>query len=137
MRSGTWLWLATTMAATGLGLGSSAASAWEGGWGRYSPAYYGPPVRTTSPPAVVYPGPPVYAYSYLSPGGGTSYSGYYTARINVFRGPRWNYSAAYYTSPTVHRAAYGRHGRRGGAARFCPRYPAYIRGPIVPASRPR
>jgi hypothetical protein len=135
MRRGMSFWLAAAIVAAGLGLAGSKASAWEGGWGRYSPAYYGPPVRTISPPAVVYPGPPVYSYSYLS-GGARSYGTYYTARINIFRGPRWDYSAAYYTSPVIRRAAYG-HGRRGGVIRFYPGYRAYIRGPVVPVSRAR
>jgi hypothetical protein len=132
MRSGTPFWLAATITILGLGV-ENPASAWEG-WGRYSPAYYGPPVYITSPPAIVYPGPPVYSYSYLSarPLGGVLYSGSYTARINPFRGPRWDYSAAYYSSPPVRRAVYGRHAGRSGGSRFCPRCRAYVRGPIVP-----
>lgn len=132
MRSGTSFWLAATVAVLGFGTGSLEASAWS----RYSPAYYGPPVHLSSPPAVVYPGPPVYAYSYLSPDRG-SYAGHYTARINVFRGPRWDYSAAYYTSPPVRMVAYGRQTRRSGVRRLCPPSRAYIRGPILTTSRIR
>jgi hypothetical protein len=93
----------------------------------------------------VYPGPPIYAYSYVSGTGGAyagrrahgrvSEIGYYTANINVLRGGRWDYSAAYYSSPAVSRVPHAR--RRGGLRRFCPPYRAYIRGPIVQTSRPR
>jgi len=147
MRSRTSFWLVATLAMLGVGP-DSPASAWEAGWGGgYSPAYYGPPVRSTWPPTVVYPGPPVYAYSYLSGSGGAHagrhaygrapQGGYYAARVNVLRGGRWDYSAAYYTSPPVTRVAHARQSRPGGLRRFCPPYRAYIRGPIVRTSRPR
>jgi hypothetical protein len=138
----TVFWRVAIVAILAHALDSPAASASEARWGSgYSPAYSGPPVVVGRPPAVVYPGPPVYAYSYLSSGdrgysARHSYSGYYTARINVLRGPRWDYSAAYYSSPRVLRTAYGRHSRRGAVQRYCPRYRAYIRGPIVRVSRP-
>jgi hypothetical protein len=144
MRRSTTFWLAAA-AMLAVGPETRGASAWDG-WARgYSPAYYGSPVHTASPPAVIYPGPPVYAFSYGPSADGTHggrlastrtfHSGYYTARINPFRGSRWDYSAAYYNSPVVHRAAArGRPGRRGWGYRLCPRYRAYIRGPIVPTA---
>ena len=109
---------------------ASACDAYCGGYG-YAPAYsYAPPV---------------YAYSYFPRGyaanlhgyayGPTYFDSYYTTRINIFRGPRWGYSAAYYTSPG---GLYGGHVRRGGTYRGCgPRfrcgraYRAYVRGPII------
>jgi hypothetical protein len=144
MRSRWSFWLIAAVAMLGTGLDSPAALAWEAGWDRYSPADYGPPVHVASPPAVVYPGPLVYAYAsgasgaYLSRHayGRTSDSGYYTTRINVLRGGRWDYSAAYYGSPPVVRVAHARQSRRGGVRRSCPPYRAYIRGPIVRTSRP-
>jgi hypothetical protein len=134
--------LAVPAAVLGLGLSGPAASACDGlCWSRYSPAYYGPPTYSYSPPAVVYAGPPVYAYSYFSPAygaraaawayGPTYFDSYYSARVNIFRGPRWNYSAAYYSSP---RGYYGGGFRRAGAYRIHRPYRAYVRGPIVRAS---
>ena len=153
MRNATSSCLAAGMAALmtvlmtvlGLGLTSLAASACDGWCGsRYAPAYHGPPTYSYSPPTVVYAGPPVYAYSYFSPAygaraaawayGPTYFDSYYTARINVFRGPRWDYDAAYYSSPPVYRGYYGRGFRRAGAHRIHRPYRAYIRGPIVRAS---
>jgi hypothetical protein len=148
MRSRTSSCLAAAMAVLGavLGLGlnappASACGDWCGS--RYSPAYYSPPTYSYAPPTVVYAGPPVYAYSYFSPGfgaraaawayGPTYFDDYYTARVNVFRGPRWNYDMAYYNSPPIYRG-YGRGFRRAGAYRFHRPYRAYIRGPIVRAS---
>ena len=124
---------------------ASACDAYCGGYG-YAPAYsYAPPVYVHAQPVAAYAAPPVYAYSYFPRGyaanlyghayGPTYFDSYYTARVNIFRGPRWNYSAAYYTSPG---GLYGGHVRRGGTYRGCgPRfrcgraYRAYVRGPII------
>jgi hypothetical protein len=134
MRLGTSSGLAAALAVLGLGLTGPAASACQGWCGpRYAPAYYGPPAYSYVPPTVVYAGPPVWAYSYFSPAfgaraaawayGPTYFDDYYTARVNVFRGPRWNYDAAYYNSPPVY--------RRAAAYRIHRPHRAYIRGPIV------
>jgi len=142
MRRRTAFWLVGTTAMLGMVLVSPPASTWEGERGRgYSPAYLGQPVYTHSPPAVVYPGPPIYMYSSVPPEGGghaarrafgqPAYGGYYRARVNVLRGPRWDYSAAYYSSPPVARVFEARKSRRARAGRFCPPHRAYIRGPIV------
>jgi hypothetical protein len=109
---------------------------------------YAPPVYAYAQPVVAYAAPPVYAYSYFAPGyaanlyayayGPTYFDSYYTTRVNIFRGPRWNYSAAYYTSPGI----YGGRVRRariyrGCGSRFhCGRaYRAYVRGPIIRVGR--
>jgi hypothetical protein len=129
-------------AVLGIGLASPVASACDGWCGsRYSPAYYGPPSYFHSPPTVVYAGPPVYAYSYFSPAygaraaawayGPTDFENYYTAPVNIFRGPRWNYDAAYYSSPRLPPYSYGRGFRRAGFYRVHRPHRAYIRGPIV------
>lgn len=123
---------------------ASACDAYCGGYG-YAPAYsYAPPVYAYAQPVVAYAAPPVYTYSYFPPGyaaklyahayGPAYFDSYYTTRINIFRGPRWGYSAAYYTSP----GAYGGHVRRARIYRGCgPRpycgraYRTYVRGPII------
>jgi hypothetical protein len=125
----------TLALAFGLTWGNASGSAcedpcWYGS--RYGPAHYG------YAPAPVYVAPPVYAYSYYGAGypyGAPYYSDYYVSRINVFPGPRWNYSAAYYTSPTIYR---GPCGIRRVRVRPCyaPRpYRGYLYGPIIRASR--
>ena len=100
-------------------------------------------------PAYAYAAPPVYAYSYFPPGyaanlyayayGPTYFDSYYTTRINIFRGPRWGYSAAYYTSPGGIYGGYRRRARiyrRCGPRFYCGRaYRAYVRGPIIRGAR--
>jgi hypothetical protein len=128
---------------------ASACDAPCGGYG-YAPAHYGaPPVYAYTQPLAAYAAPPVYAYSYFPPGyaaslyahayGPTYFDSYYTTRINIFRGPRWGYSAAYYTSPG---GLYGGYRRRVGIYRGCgPRFHcgrahrAYVRGPIIRGAR--
>jgi hypothetical protein len=122
-------------------LTSLRASACDASCGGYS---YAPPVYAYARPVVAYVAPPVYAYSYFAPTyaasahayayGPTYYASFYTTRVNIFRGPRWNYSAAYYTSPGL----YGGYVRRARISRGCgPRfgcgrpYRAYVRGPII------
>ena len=146
MRRGRSSCLAGAMAVLGLGLNGPAASACDDWCGsRYAPAYYGPPTYSYSPPAVVYAGPPVHAYSYFSPGFGARAAAwaygptyfdnnYYTARVNFFRGPRWGYDMAYYSSPRGYHGRYYGGFRRAGAYRIHRPYRAYIRGPIVRAS---
>jgi hypothetical protein len=146
MRCAASLWPAAAIAAVGLGLiVDPPASACDAGCGsRYAPSLYGPPAYAGS--AVVYMGPPVYVYSYFSPAygaaaaayayGPTYYESYYTTRIGILRGPRWDHSAAYYTSPPVYGAYYGRGLRRGGAHRFYRPHYGYIRGPVIRSSRP-
>jgi hypothetical protein len=120
-----------------LTVGGSQASACDYPCGRgYEAAYHAPPVY--APPVAVYAAPPVYSYSYYGPAyPPIYYNSYYTTRVNIFRGPRWNYAAAYYTSPAVH---------RGGCRRVrvspCGRARAHIRpyrsfyyGPIINVSR--
>jgi hypothetical protein len=144
--------LSLAAAAMALVLAGSEASACDGGGcgygGGYGYAGYGPPVYGAYGPAA-YAAPPVYAYSYFGPRYADDFRGYgpapqvrfYTTRINVFPGPAWAYSAAYYRSP---RRSY----------RGCPRYrrvhtvspcrgaraPArvyrpYMYGPLIPVSR--
>jgi hypothetical protein len=90
-------------------------------------------------PAPVYAAPPVYAYSYYGadyPYGPPYYGDFYVSRVNVFHGPRWNYAAAYYSSPAWHGPC-GAHYRRP-RVRPCaaPRpYRGYLYGPIIRASR--
>lgn len=77
-----------------------------------------------------YYAPPVYSYSHYAPYGAYA-RGYrvdfYTTRVNIFRGPRWNYAAAYYNPRP--RGACQR--RAGGCA-----HRAYMTGPIVRISGP-
>jgi hypothetical protein len=126
---------AATALAVALGSAPASACGYPCGYG-YDTAYYAPPAYAYAPPVAVYAAPPVYSYSYYGPAYPPVYN-YYTTRVNIFRGPRWNYSAAYYTSP----AAYG-----GGCRRVrvspCARARAYVRpyrsfylGPIIPVSR--
>ena len=103
---------ATVAAALGIGPSGPAAQACGRDCGRYAP---GP----------VYSAPPVYTYSRVPHG---AYAPvyyraplYYTTRVEIFRGPRWGYAAAYY-NPV-------RHG--------CCRRRAYLVGPIIPVSGPR
>jgi hypothetical protein len=80
-------------------------------------------------PGPVYSAPPVYTYSIVPDGplrrayAPVYYRApfYYTTRVEIFRGPRWGYAAAYY-NPI-------RHG--------CCRRRAYLVGPIIPVSGPR
>ena len=104
MRSITFAGLA---ALATIALGSTQASACYScgyrGYGYYPPPAYG-----------YYYAPPVYAYSYDAPPAYAYYTrrpyayvpppayGYYYTRVNIFRGPRWNYSAAYYNSPVAY-----------------------------------
>jgi hypothetical protein len=107
--------------ATALGIGPSAPAALAcgrdcGGYG-FRPA----------PPG--YYAPPVYSYSYYAPYRDYARGyrvGFYTTRINIFRGPRWNYAAAYY-NPRPYRGC----GRHAGCA-----HRAYMTGPVVPISGP-
>ena len=75
-------------------------------------------------PGPVYHAPPVYSYTYAPYGAyAPAYRvNFYTTRVNIFRGPRWGYAAAYY-NPRGHGGC-GRH-VRGCAHR------AYLSGPIV------
>lgn len=94
--------LALAMGALALGTVPAAACDHPCGYG-YGASYYAPPAYAYAPVAV-YAAPPVYSYSYYGPSyPPLYYHSYYTTRVNIFRGPRWNYSAAYYTSPVVHR----------------------------------
>jgi hypothetical protein len=128
---------------------ASACDAYCGGYGFAPSYYYAPPVYAYAQPVVAYAAPPVYAYSYFPSGyaanlyayayGPTYFDSYYTTRINIFRGPRWGYSAAYYTSPGGIYGGYRRRARiyRGCGPRFrCGRpYRAYVRGPIIRGAR--
>jgi hypothetical protein len=69
-------------------------------------------------PAPVYSAPPVYTYGYAP----IPYANVYTTRVNIFRGPRWGYAAAYY-NPT-----------RGCRRHACV-HRAYLSGPILPIAR--
>jgi hypothetical protein len=117
--------------------GSSPAAACDypcGGYG-YEAAYHAPPVY--APPVAVYAAPPVYSYSYYGPAYPPAYYSYYTTRVNIFRGPRWNYSAAYYTSPVIHRGGC-RHVRVSPCARARAHirpYRSFYYGPIIHVSR--
>jgi hypothetical protein len=51
---------------------------------------------------------------------------FYTTRVNIFRGPRWGYAAAYYNPR--------RHGGCGRRVRSCT-HRAYMSGPFVRAWR--
>jgi hypothetical protein len=118
------------MAALGIGSGGPAALACGldcRGYGYHpGPVYYAPPVYAYAAPVAVYAAPPVYAYAYYGP----PYDSYppvylanfYTTRINIFRGPRWGYAAAYYNPR-------GR-GGCGRRVRVCG-HRAYLSGPIV------
>jgi hypothetical protein len=74
-----------------------------------------------APCAAAYTAPPVYVSSYYDRYCGPAcYPRYYTTRINVLRGGRWDYEAAYYVS-------YGGYHQRGrGVHRH-----GYMRGPII------
>ena len=94
-------------------------------------AYYAPPVYAYAPPpAHAYYGPR--AYTYYAPSA-YGYGDYY-ARIDAFRGPRWDYSAAYYRSPAVYGGyfrpyrAYGYYARPRVYARV---HRSYVRGPFL------
>jgi hypothetical protein len=76
-------------------------------------------------PAPLYSAPPVYSYSCSPYAGCTNRLRFYTTRVNIFRGPRWGYAAAYYNT-----RRHGRCGRRGACGG------AYLSGPIVPISGP-
>lgn len=69
-------------------------------------------------PGPVYSAPPVYTYRYAP----VPHAHFYTTRVNIFRGPRWDYAAAYY-NPT-----------RGCRRHLCT-HRAYLIGPIVPIAR--
>jgi hypothetical protein len=101
---------AAVAASLGLGLGASTtAGACGRDCGRYGYR-----------PAPVYSAPPVYTYGYAPVPG----AHFYTTRVNIFRGPRWGYAAAYY-NPS-----------RGCRRRVCV-HRAYLSGPIVPIARGR
>jgi hypothetical protein len=104
---------AAAAAALGIGPSGPAAQACGRDCGRYAPA-------------PVYSAPPVYTYSRVPPGpyAQVYYRAplYYTTRVEIFRGPRWSYAAAYYNPIRHHRCC----GRR-----------AYLIGPIIPVSGPR
>jgi hypothetical protein len=132
-----WLAAAAALAAA-LGAGSlgTAASACDrdcGGFG-YAPGAYAPPVYSYAAPVDPYRAPPVYAYSYAAPYAYRPVSarayvpGSYTAPVEIFRGPRWNWDAAYY-GPRVYR---GPCRRVTVCGRRAPRWHrAYVRGPVV------
>jgi hypothetical protein len=109
--------LAGWAAAVGLGLVGSQALACRGcGEGyRPGPAYSAPPVYRYSAFS-----PPPYAWAYR--GRAPGYADFYTTRVNIFRGPRWGYAAAYYNSPRRH----------AGCRRPVCGHRAYLVGPIVP-----
>jgi hypothetical protein len=121
---------AAAAAALALSVGSGTALAcdYPCGYG-HGAAYYAPPVA-------VYAAPPVYSYSYYGPAyPPLYYSSYYTTRVNIFRRPRWNYSAAYYTSPAIHRGGC-RRARVSPCARAHIRpYRSFYYGPIIHVSR--
>jgi hypothetical protein len=134
---------AAAAGALALTMAGAQASACEDpcGYGSYGAGYYGPPVYSSYQPAAVYAAPPVYAYSYYPepayaayPG---SYGSYYTTRINIFPGPAWGYSAAYYSSSAggCRRVQAYRpcHVRRGHYRPQHRRHHMY--GPIIHASR--
>jgi hypothetical protein len=122
------------------------ACGYGGGYGYAGyPAYPAPPAYAYAPAA--YAAPPVYSYSYFGPAYGyapAAHVTYYTTRINVFHGPRWDYSAAYYRSSSARyrgcprarrpqaRSACSGVGRYAGAGRA---YRAYMYGPVIPVSR--
>ena len=93
------------MAALGIGSGGPAALACGldcRGYGyQPGPVYYAPPVYSYAAPVAVYAVPPAYAYAYAYYG--PPYDAYppvyqanfYTTRINILRGPRCGYAAAY------------------------------------------
>ena len=88
-------------AALGLAMAGPAAQACGrecGGRGAYAPAPF-------------YSAPPVYSYTCSPYGGCSNRLRFYTTRVNIFRGPRWGYAAAYY-NPRRHSGPIGRHGRR-------------------------
>jgi hypothetical protein len=140
MRKGTVFCLAATAAlgaVFGAWPGGRQAAACDvgcgyGGYG-YGSAYYAPDYSYYPVPAAVYTAPPVYSYSFYGPSAYDGYAPayaptYYYTRVNIFRGPRWDYSAAYY-SP---RRAYWR--GRGGC--HAPRvYHPCVRGAFIRASR--
>lgn len=126
MRTSSSSCLAAAALAAALGAGPwiGQASACDAGCGSYgfAPAYYAPAYRHYRAPVAVYTAPPVYAYSYFPPAAYGYYRpryhrDYYRTRVNIFRGPRWNYSAAYYNPAPVHRG-------------WRP-YSAYVSGPII------
>jgi hypothetical protein len=72
-------------------------------------------------PAPAYHAPPIYSLTYAPYGAraGVYQVTFYTTRVNIFRGPRWGYAAAYYNPRP-----------RGRCARACT-HRAYISGPLV------
>jgi hypothetical protein len=99
----------------GLGIGPGGPGAWACDHGCRGHGFH---------PAPAYHAPPVYSYSYAPGAYPPVYRHtFYTTRVNIFRGPRWGYAAAYYNP-------------RGGCgrARACA-YRAYMSGPIIPISR--
>ena len=75
-------------------------------------------------PAPAYHAPPVYSLTYAPYGAraGVYQVTSYTTRVNIFRGPRWGYAAAYYNPR--------RQGSCGRRARACT-HRAYMSGPLV------
>jgi hypothetical protein len=120
-------------AVLGAGPWAPAASACGDDCGRYGYArgYSAPPVYAYAAPVDPYAAPPVYAYSYFAPRPvfvRPYISGFYTTPVEIFRGPRWNYAAAYY-NPRRIRGSCRRVAVCGGRG---PRWRrAYVRGPIV------
>ncbi|MFZ1102499.1 MAG: hypothetical protein WAN86_06595 [Hyphomicrobiaceae bacterium] len=103
--------------AAGLLVGPGSPSAWAcgrghgcGGYGyRPAPAYYAPPVYSLT-------------YAPYGAHAGVYQVTFYTTRVNIFRGPRWGYAAAYYNPR--------RQGSCGRRARACT-HRAYMSGPFV------
>jgi hypothetical protein len=139
MRSSTLSCLAATAvlgAVFGVWPGGKQAGACDTGCGygaAYAP-YYEPIYGYDPAPVAVYTAPPVYSYSYYGPPWYGNYSAayapntYYT-RVNIFRGPRWNFSAAY-SNP---RRAYRR--GRGRGCQAAPVYHPCMRGAFIQAAR--
>jgi hypothetical protein len=104
----TWRLIGAAVVATTLGLGLGVASTPAGACGRDCGRY-------GYRPAPVYSAPPVYTYRYAP----VPHSSFYTTRVEIFRGPRWNYAAAYY-NPI-----------RGCRRHGCGHRAAYLSGPII------
>lgn len=97
----------------------------------FGPAYYAPAHAYEPAPVAVYTAPPVYSYSfYGAPPYGAAYApSYYYTRVNIFRGPRWNFSAAYYNPRRVAWRA------RGGGCHARRVYHPCMRGAFIQGAR--
>ena len=140
MRKGTFFCVAATaVLGAGLGVwpGGRQAAACDAGCGYgaygYGAGNYAPAYGYYPAPAAVYAAPPVYSYSFYGP---PAYGNYgpayapstYRTRVNIFRGPRWDFSAAYYNPGRAYwRGRGGCHARRA--------YHPCMRGAFIRASR--